>query len=75
MTWGVPIVATPNAGAEDRLRNGAAGLIIELESLGGTLESDDLCGGIEAAGRARAADLTGTRSVRVRRADPVARER
>jgi phosphatidylinositol alpha-mannosyltransferase len=61
MVWGVPVVATPNPGAEDLLRSGGAGLIVELEDLGGTLagllEDETLREQLAGAGTARAADF------------------
>ncbi len=61
MTWGVPVVATPNPGAEDLLAHGSAGLIVEPAELGVTLAR--LLGDAEErsrlgqAGRERAADF------------------
>jgi phosphatidylinositol alpha-mannosyltransferase len=60
MAWGVPVVATPNPGAEDLLERGSAGLIVEPERLGETLAElltdDGLRARLAVAGRARAAD-------------------
>jgi phosphatidyl-myo-inositol alpha-mannosyltransferase len=61
MAWGVPVVATPNPGAEDLLERGSAGLIVEPEELGSTLASvlddPDRLSALSAAGRARAAEF------------------
>jgi phosphatidylinositol alpha-mannosyltransferase len=61
MTWGVPVVATPNPGAEDLLSRGAAGLIVEPEQLGEALArvigSEAERTRLAEAGRARAADF------------------
>jgi phosphatidylinositol alpha-mannosyltransferase len=60
MAWGVPVVATPNPGAEDLLRHGDAGLIVEPADLGAallrTLRDAQLRDRLQAAGTARAAD-------------------
>jgi phosphatidyl-myo-inositol alpha-mannosyltransferase len=62
MAWGVPVVATPNPGADDLLRDGDAGLIVELDDLGdalaGLLSSQEERVRLEKAGRARAAEFT-----------------
>jgi glycosyltransferase involved in cell wall biosynthesis len=62
MAWGVPVVATPNPGAEDLLEAGRAGRIVEPEDLGSTLVGilgdDALRRELGEAGRRRAADFT-----------------
>jgi phosphatidylinositol alpha-mannosyltransferase len=62
MVWGVPIVATPNPGAEDLLRGGEAGMIVEVPQLGDALNEILGCEEIRArlatAGRRRAADFS-----------------
>ena len=61
MAWGVPVVATPNPGAEDLLRGGLSGLIVEADDLGpsltGLLEDPERRAQLSAAGRERAADF------------------
>jgi phosphatidyl-myo-inositol alpha-mannosyltransferase len=61
MTWGVPVVATPNPGAEDLLAGGRAGLIVEADELGETLVrllgDADLRTRLADAGRRRAGDF------------------
>jgi phosphatidylinositol alpha-mannosyltransferase len=61
MTWGVPVIATPNPGAEDLLRGGQAGIIVEPEGLGealvGVLADEHRREQLERAGRERAADF------------------
>jgi phosphatidyl-myo-inositol alpha-mannosyltransferase len=61
MAWGVPVVATPNPGAEDLLGRGVAGLIVEPEGLGEALNrvigDESLRAKLADAGRARAADF------------------
>jgi phosphatidyl-myo-inositol alpha-mannosyltransferase len=61
LAWGVPVVATPNPGAEDVLRAGAAGRIVEPDALGealvAVLGDADLRARLATAGRARAADF------------------
>jgi phosphatidyl-myo-inositol alpha-mannosyltransferase len=61
MAWGVPVVATPNPGADDLLRQRDCGLIVELEDLGEALAhllgSEELRNRLEVAGRARVEDF------------------
>jgi phosphatidyl-myo-inositol alpha-mannosyltransferase len=61
LAWGVPVLATPNPGAEDVLRGGQAGRIVEPDALGdalaGLLGDAALRERLSAAGRARAADF------------------
>jgi phosphatidylinositol alpha-mannosyltransferase len=61
MAWGVPVVATRNPGAEDLLRGGEAGIIVEAEDLGEALVRllDDaaLRDRLAAAGKRRATDF------------------
>jgi phosphatidylinositol alpha-mannosyltransferase len=60
MAWGVPVLATPNPGAEDLLERGHAGLIVEPGELGPALVSllgdDGRRERLSAAGLARAKD-------------------
>ena len=61
MTWGVPVVATPNPGGDDLLRGGQAGLVVEPDALGEALvrvlDSAEVREQLGAAGKARAADF------------------
>ena len=62
MAHGVPVVATPNPGADDLLGHGGAGLIVEPEGLGDALncviEDESLRATLADAGRRRAADFS-----------------
>jgi glycosyltransferase involved in cell wall biosynthesis len=61
MAWGVPVVATANPGADDLLRAGQAGLIVEPvhlgESLANLLSDVGLQERLADAGRARASEF------------------
>jgi phosphatidyl-myo-inositol alpha-mannosyltransferase len=61
LAWGLPVVATPNPGAEDLLLRGEAGLIVEPAELGEALATvvadEDLRGRLAVRARARAADF------------------
>jgi phosphatidyl-myo-inositol alpha-mannosyltransferase len=62
MAWGVPVVATPNPGAEGLMRCNEAGRIVEPDGLGealtGVLADAGLRERLAAGGRARAADYS-----------------
>jgi phosphatidylinositol alpha-mannosyltransferase len=62
MACGAPVVATPNPGAEDLVRPGGAGIVVEAQDLGESLvmvlRSDELRARLASAGKARAADFT-----------------
>jgi glycosyltransferase involved in cell wall biosynthesis len=62
MSCGVAVVATPNPGAEDLLRLGSSGLVVEDACLGETIvsviQSEAVRARLSEAGRARAADFT-----------------
>jgi phosphatidylinositol alpha-mannosyltransferase len=62
MAWGVPVIATPNPGAEDLLRGGEAGVLVELDALGDALvrvlDSAQERERLSAAGLARARDFS-----------------
>ena len=61
MSWGVPVLATPNPGAEDLLRGGEAGLLVEPGEIGEALvqllEQAPLRERLAEAGRRRAEDF------------------
>ena len=61
MARSVPVVATPNPGADDLLGRGTAGLIVEADQLGDALnrviQDESLRSQLGASGHARAADF------------------